>query len=176
MQVKSRSGGEASNTDYKKTRWDLGFGDGKMALSRFSDLCACKVGGSTLAGLFPCNTTFPADYNPNINYGRWVLSQFKTDPNGAGVLQLSGNANQCLTVMQCQEDPTTGFCNALSDTVAWDLVLNQPKDLRRGAILRFRPCYNRHPDANVTLLGPIQVWRQKLDCAVGEFHLARVYR
>jgi hypothetical protein len=115
-------------------------------------------------GLYPCNATYPNTYTPHANYGRWLLGKFKTDPNGAGTLELGGGAALCLTVMTCDAPVGTDFCNPESEVIAWDVVNNVERDLRRGAYLRLRPCYN---NGGNPLFVKVQKWRARLDCAVG---------
>ena len=157
VQLKKRLKNEQQGLDYKKTRWDVRIRDKRISLSRFSQLCMAKQTGQTLAreniGLYPCDMSGGLDGNLT---GRGIFDFDFSNLNGASVIQLRGTGT-CLTTMTCQ-GARTGFCNPDSTVVATSSWVS-------GMYIKARPCWWT-PFGDPSWQSA-QVFRQKLDCAVG---------
>jgi hypothetical protein len=165
LQVKPRSKNEIGSRDFQKMRWDLSYGQGRVALSNYGYLCAAKQALSDRAGVFPCDDALAKTYSNNITFGRWNINALRKDTNQVGTMMLAGNTKVCLTAMRCETPPGADFCDPESKLVAWDDVGKTIYDLRRGSFLRFRKCYDA--EGGNPAWKPLQLWKQKIDCAIG---------
>ncbi len=154
IQVKNRVNNEYSGDDYKKTRWDVNFDTSQISLSRFSNLCMARPSNTNkgILYLLPCDaatsvTKFELTFNQNINQ--------------EGVLKLKGT-DMCATVMKCNPPQGQTYCDSLSSQPAIGTDLYT---FNAGAYVKLRPCYDT--TGGLLTWKDAQVWRQRLDCAVG---------